>query len=258
MKIILIKKIGKNRYEILLENEKIKTYDTVMLKYQIALKKELSEELVEQIKEETEKAEIYEKVIQFLNKKLRSEKEVRDFLKKQEVEEVEELIERLKSQGFFHEDIYIEAYIHDRFSFTIDGPNKIREDLLKQNFPFEKVEKAIQKIDKKEVKNKLSKFIDKKMNLNHKYSEKYCKQKILEQAQLLGYSKELIESILEEYKLDHSVILEQEARKLYQRYSTKKSGKELIFFLKQKLYQKQYPMEDIYNILEKLSREYHI
>lgn len=257
MKIEHIKKVGKNKYEITLENEKIKTYDTVMLKYQIALKKELSDQMIEEIKEETKIAEIYDKTIVFLNKKLRSEKEVREFLKKQGVEQQEELIEKLRNQGFFHEGAYIEAYIHDRFSFSPDGPNKIKENLLKQDFDYEEVGKALAKIDEKEIRQKLSKLVNKKMSSNHKHSEKYCKQKVLESMQQLGYSKEMIESILSEYNVDHSEILEAEARKLYQKYMARKNEKELIFFLKQKLYQKQYPMDDINIVLEKIMEEYN-
>jgi len=257
MKIEHIKKVGKNKYEITLENEKIKTYDTVMLKYQVALKKELSDQMIEEIKEETKVAEIYDKTIVFLNKKLRSEKEVREFLKKQGVEEQEEVIEKLRSQCFFHESAYIEAYIHDRFSFFTDGPNKIKENLLKQDFDYKEVEKALAKIDEKEIRQKLSKLVNKKMSSNHKHSEKYCKQKVLESMQQLGYSKEMIESILSKYNVDHSEILEAEARKLYQKYMARKNEKELIFFLKQKLYQKQYPMDDINIVLEKIMEEYN-
>lgn len=255
MKIKHIKKTGKNKYEIELEAEKIKTYDTVMLKYQIALKKELSEELMKEIKEETKKAEVYNKVIVFLNRKLRSEKEVREFLKKQGVEEQEELIEGLRNQGLFHEDAYIEAYIHDRFSFSPDGPNKIKEELLKQGFSLIKVEEGLSRFEEKEVRQKLSKLVYKKMNSNHKYSEKYCKQKVLESMQQLGYSKEMIESLLAEFTVDHSEILEVEAKKLYQKYRMKKNEKELILFLKQKLYQKQYPIDDINIVLEKIMEE---
>lgn len=252
MKIEHIKKIGKNKYEIELENEKIRTYDTVMLKYQIALKKELSEQMIEEIKEETKTAEIYDKTITFLNKKLRSEKEVREFLKKQGIEETEYFIEKLRGQGFLNEDTYMEAYIHDRFSFSAEGPNKIKEDLLKQDFSLERVENGLAKISETEIREKLSKLINKKMNLNHRYSEKYCKQKVLDSMQQFGYAKEMIENILEKYNIDHSEILEQEARKLYEKYKTKKSGKELMFTLKQKLYQKQYPITDINSILEKI------
>lgn len=253
MKIEHIRKIGKNKYEIVLENEKIKTYDTVMLKYQIALKKELNDELLLKIKEETKKAEIYDKVIVFLNRKLRSEKETREYLKKEGIEE--EVIENLKSQGYFDQDTYIEAYIHDRFCFSSDGPNKIKEELLKQDFDREKVIIALENIEEQKVKEKLEKLIAKKINAYHKYSEKYGKQKILESMQQLGYKKELIESILENYHIDHSSILEEEARKLYQKYRFKKSGKELVLFLKQKLYQKQYPMEDINEVLDKIGKE---
>ncbi len=255
MKIEHIKKIGKNKYEIELESEKIKTYDTVMLKYQISLKKELSDHMIEEIKAETKTAEIYNKTIAFLNKKLRSEKEVKEYLRKEGVEEQDKLIEKLKSQGFFREDTYIEAYIHDRFSFSQDGPNKIREDLLRQNFCVEKVENGIAQIDENEVMQKLFKLINKKMNSNHKYSEKYCKQKVLEAMQQLGYSKCMIENILENFAIDHKDILEKEAIKLYQKYKMKKSGKELFMILKQKLYQKQYPMDEINEVLEKIVRE---
>lgn len=250
MKIEHIRKTGKNKYEILLENDKIKTYDTLMLKYQIALKKELSDELILKIKEETKKAEAYDKVMMFLNRKLRSEKETRTFLKKGGIEE--DMIEDLKKQGFFDDKKYIEAYIHDRFSFSPDGPHKIKEELLKQDFDYEKVALAIEKIEESKTKEKLEKLIAKKMNVYHKYSEKYCKQKILESMQQLGYQKEMIECILDNYHVDHSTILEAEARKLYQKYCSKKSGNELILLLKQKLYQKQYPMEDINDVIEKI------
>ena len=255
MKIMYIRKIGKNKYEILLEQEKFRTYDTVMLKYQIMLKKELSEELIKEIREETKKAEVYDKAIQFLNRKLRSEREVREFLKTQGIEQMEGIIDQLRSQGFLQEDTYIEAYIHDRFSFSPDGPNKLREDLLKQNFCLEKVENGIAKIEEKEIEKKLLRLIQKKINSNHKYSEMYCKQKVLEGMQQLGYSRYMIESILEKFELDHSDILEKEARKLYQKYKSKKEGKELFMILQQKLYQKKYPIEDINFVLKKIIGE---
>ena len=49
MKIIHIRKTGKNKYEIELSNKKIKTYDTIILKYQLLLKKDITEELLQTI-----------------------------------------------------------------------------------------------------------------------------------------------------------------------------------------------------------------
>lgn len=257
MKIINIKKIGKNKYEFELANKKIKTYDTIILKYQLLLKKEISEELLQTIEEETKIAEIYEKTLQFIGRKLRSKKEVIDFLKKQEIsiEEQTDIIDRLTEQGLFDEKAYIEAFIHDRMNFSSDGPNKIKEELLKNEFDLELILIELEKLDEKEMKEKLNKLIVKKLNANHKYSENYCKQKITEQMLLLGYPKEMIEEILDKENFNHESILENEARKLYEKYKNKKNGNELYLFLKQKLYQKRYPIEDINDILEKIKEE---
>lgn len=252
MKIKYIKKVGKNKYEILLEqNKKIKVYDTVMLKYQISLKKEISEELLEKINEENQKSEIYEKTLQFMNKKMRSEKEVRMYLKKANVDE-EEIIGRLHKQGLFDSNAYIEAYIHDRFAFSNDGPNKIKEELLKQDFDCEQVETYISSLEDSFVYEKLSKLIEKKMGSNRKHSEKYHKQKVLDLMIQLGYSKDMIEEIVSHFDFNDNEILENEARKLYQKYKDKKKGKELFLTVKQKLYQKQYSQEKINEVLDKI------
>lgn len=256
MKIEHIKKKGKNKYEILLENnQRINTYDTVILKYQIILKKELSEELLETIKEETKQAQVLEKTLQYMNRKRRSEKEVRAYLKEFDLDNEEEIINYLKGQGFFDVDSYIEAYIHDRFIFSNDGPNKIKKELLEQGFDESRVNDQIEQIDAFEIKQKLSKLIIKKMNTNHKYSEGYWKQKVLYHLVQLGYHKCLVEEILEGLSINHESILENDARKLFQRYQGKKPPLELRLFLKQKLYQKQYPIDDINQVLEKIYKE---
>lgn len=256
MKIEHIKKIGKNKYEIRLEqNKKVQTYDTVMLKYQIALKKELSEELLEKIEEETKASLAYEKVLQFMNRKLRSEKEVRVFLSKLHGNNDEEIIERLRNQGLFDSNAYIEAYIHDRLVFSNDGPNKIKGELLKQEFDGERVEQCVSLVEDSLVYEKLSKLIEKKMNSNHRYSEKCYKYKILESMLQLGYSKYMIEDILSNFKVSDNDILEKEAQKLYQKYKGKKTGKDLFLTVKQKLYQKQYSLEQINEALERITIE---
>lgn len=255
MKILDIKKIGKNKYEIKLEHETITTYDTIMLKYKITLKKELPEMLIDAIKEETKKAEILNHVIKFIGKKQRSEKEVRAYLQKKNVEEIDEIIELLQEQNLFHELSYIEAYIHDRFMLSNDGPFKIKADLLKEDFDEEKVNLAIEKISEEKVRQKLSKLIEKRINHNHKYSENYLKQKIENQMQQLGYSKEMIDELLEVYQINHLDTLKYEAQKLYAKYKNKKNDNELILYIKQKLFQKQYPIEEINQILEEITLE---
>lgn len=258
MKVRNIRKVGKNKYEIEIENyQKIKTFDTVMLKYQLLLKKEISDALLETIQEETKNAEIYEKTLQFVNRKLRSKKEVMIFLEKQKIQESlkKEILEKLEEQGFFQEQSYIDAYVHDRMSFSNDGPNKIREELFNQGFDHEKVEEAISFLSEEEIQEKLSKLIQKKMHSNHRYSEAYFKQKTLDQMIMLGYPKSMVQEQLEQFEMNHDDILKHEAEKLLSKYQNKKSGKELYYFVTQKLYQKRYPMDEIHQVIEEIIKE---
>lgn len=251
MKLIHIRKTGKNKYEIELENKKIKTYDTIMLKYQLLLKKDINEELLETIEKETRNAEKYEKVVALINRKLRSEKEITSFLKKQGIssEEQKEMIEKLKAIGLLNEQTYIEAYIHHRMNLSNDGPNKIKEDLLKENFDESLITTYLEKIEASEIYEKMRKLIEKKIKMNHKHSTEYLKQKITEEMIYLGYDKDLIEEILNHKEIDHTQILKQEIKKLYQKYQKKEN---CIFLIRQKLYQKQYSIEEINQALEEL------
>lgn len=258
MKLIRIKKVGNNKYVIELEgSQTIKTYDTVILKYQLLLKKEISEEILENIEKETKEAEYYQKTLQFMERKLRSKKEVEEFLIKQGVEDSVRttILEKLKEQGMFQEKPYIIAYVHDRMNFSNDGPNKIRNELLKQGFDIDAIEQELEQIDEQQIKEKALRLITKKVELNHRYSESYLKQKLLEQMSILGYSKSLIQEILENQEICHSDILKKEAYKMWDRFKNKKSKNELFLTVRQKLYQKGYPMNEIIEVLEQLKKE---
>ncbi|MCI8446403.1 MAG: hypothetical protein HFH31_02785, partial [Bacilli bacterium] len=130
-----------------------------------------------------------------------------------------------------------------------------KEELLKNEFELDLILAELERIDKNVVEEKLKKLISKKLNSNHKYSQNYLKQKITEQMTMLGFSKEMVNRQLEKEEVNHTDILEHEARKLYQKYKNKKSGNELYLFLKQKLYQKRYPLDEISLVLDNILSE---
>lgn len=159
------------------------------------------------------------------------------------------MIQKLKSIGLLNEKKYIEAYIHNRMQLSSDGPNKIKEDLLKENLDETLIDTYLEKIETSEIYEKLRKLIEKKIRLNHKYSTEHLKQKIREEMIHLGYDQNKIEDILSSIEIDHTEILKQEIKKLYQKYQKKEN---CIFLIKQKLYQKQYSIEEINQALEEL------
>ena len=81
MKIEKIQKLKNNKYKILLENKEIiTTYDDVILQNNLLFKNDVSSELLNKINNETLYYDCYNKVLKFIDKKLRSEKEIEEWV----------------------------------------------------------------------------------------------------------------------------------------------------------------------------------
>ena len=245
MKILGIKKQN-NKYKIKLEgNITLETYDDVIIKNNILYKKEIDENLKKTIEEENNYYDTYNEIVKLINKKLRSEKEIKDYMNKKQIKEQQKLIQELKKSNLINDTLYTKAFIHDRISFSNDGINKIKTELIKQGIEENIIENEIEKIDKEEQKRKLEKLITKKLNSNKKYSGKIIKQKITNYFITQGFNKEEINEILEKNTTNNNEIIKKEYNKLYNKYKNKYSEEQLKYTLKQKLYQKGFSIEDI-------------
>lgn len=250
MKILNIKKQG-SKYKIKLEDSSIiETYDEVIIKNNILYKKEITDELKEKITKENNYYKIYNDVIKYINKKIRSEKEIREYINKKEInnQEKEKIIEDLKQSKLINDSVYAKAYIHDKMCLSNFGINKIKNELIKEGIDENIIEEELNIIDNNELE-KLEKLITKKIKTNKKYSEKIMKQKITNEFIKLGYNKEDIENILEKEKIEDNTIIEKEYNKLYNKYKLKLDDEKLKYTIKQKLYQKGFDIEDINQII---------
>ena len=81
MKIKKYKKVGKNKYKVILENEEeLVLYEDIILKQELLLKREIED--IKQIEKENNQYELYDKVISLISKKIRCEKEIKKKKKK--------------------------------------------------------------------------------------------------------------------------------------------------------------------------------
>lgn len=250
MKIKKIKKLN-NKYLITLEdNIEIITYDEVILKNNILYKKEITEEQLNKIKEENEYYETYNNILKLIKTKLRSEYEIREYIKKNNINKKteENIIKKLKETKLINDEIYVRAYIHDKISFSNDGPNKIKKDLLNKQIKEETIENELQKPYNKKLQEKLEKLVLKKIKTNKKYSNNMIKQKIINYFMNLGYEKNDIINIIENNKITDDTIIKKEYNKLYNKLKNKYEEEELEKIIKQKLYQKGFSIDEINNI----------
>lgn len=250
MKIMKIQKKN-NKYKIILEdNNIIETYDEIIIKENILYKKEITEELKNKIEKENKYYEIYNNVLKYIKIKLRSEYEIREYIKKNEIDNIteEKIIKKLKDSKIIDDKTYAYAYIHDRIKFSNDGPFKIKKELIKNKIEENIIEEELYKLDKEEIYEKLEKQILKKLNTNTKYSNNMIKQKLINYFINQGYEKEMIIEIIEDNQKEDKNIIKKEHEKLYNKYKNKYNEYELNRIIKQKLYQKGFSIDEINNI----------
>jgi len=253
MLITKIEKLKNNKYKLTIDDEKIITFDNVILDNNLLYKKQIDEELYNKIIEDTNFYNIYNMVVKYILKRRRSEKEVSEYLRKYDLNSNKQdiLISKLKSINLIDDISFCKAYINDNIYLSKKGINKIKIELLNHNIPLSIIEEEISNIDKNLFDDKLNKLIIKKINTNNKYSNSYLKQKVLNEMINLGYEKDKIIKIIENNLNEDNKILEKEFEKLYIKLSKKYNNLELYKNITSKLLYKGFNIQDIKSLIEK-------
>lgn len=257
MKIIKLKKLSSGKYEIVLDDNKITTFDNVILKYNLLYKKELSNEELKKIVNDSNYYEIYNKTLKYATKKIRSEMEINKYLDKFDIKDSDKnkIVIKLKKLNFINDRAYTKAFISDKIHLSKYGIDKIKKLLKQEGIDNTIIEEEISKIDTSEVKLNLENKIKKKIENNNKYSNYELKNKILDYFINQGYKREDILFYLEKYKKEDNDILKKEFNKLYCKYKNKYDENTFLLKLKQKLYQKGFSNEQINNLIQEKTEE---
>lgn len=239
---------GKNgMYTItLVDHTKIKIHEDLILKYDLLLTKEIDSDMIDIIHKENQVYEIYDVALKYLNIKLRSRKELIDYLKKKgfDLSLIDEVINLLTKQGYLDDSIYTTSYIHDKMLMSNYGPNKIRHELESLGIDINIINDKISCFTEDIEEERIEKLINKQIKLNHNKGSIVLKKKIQAYLLNLGYSSILVNQILNGKKLVDEDIYKKEYEKLYNKLSKRYSGKELEYKLKQKMYQKGFNIND--------------
>lgn len=195
MEIKSYKKLHSNLYEVNIDEEKIKLYDDIIIKYNLLLNKEINEQTFNQMIAENESLMAYYRALKYLNIKLRSEKEIANYLHKLNISsnEVNNTIAKLKKDGYLNNDLYLNSYINDQINLSMHGPYKIKNNLLNLGFKEEQIDLYLTKIDDNIWEDKIKKLITKRKKLNKKGN---TKEKTYIYLFNLGYENRMIYSLL--------------------------------------------------------------
>lgn len=249
MKIEKISKTKSGKYILEFDNnEKIKTYDEVILNNNLLYKKEISSELLNEIEKDNIYYDVYNKVLKFISTKMRSEEEINKYLDKLEVLNKEKIICKLKDIKLINDNAFLKAYVYDKFNLTLNGPEKIKKELLEHNIDENLINEELNKYNNLLVE-RINKLINKKMKVNKK-STYLFKQKIVNDLIDLGYSKDMIVEELNKYNIDESNNIKKDYGVLYKKLSKKYKDNELKYQIKNKLFSKGYSIDNINEVIE--------
>ena len=251
MKIEKIKKIGK-KYKILLsDGSEIKTYDDVIIKYGLLYHKTIDNEILNKISNNNDYYEIYYKAVNYITKRLRSEKEINEYIDKNKVtdKDKKKIIKKLKENNLINDLNFTRAYIADKINLSNDGLDKIKNNLLMHNISSDIIDSELSKIDKNLIKNKLEKLINKKIKTS-KYTGYKLRFKIVNELINLGYNQSDILDIYDNISVDNTESIKKEYDKIYKKLSSKYQGKELETRIKAKLYNRGFSIDEISKVAE--------
>lgn len=228
-------KFKKTKNNMYLINNDFEVSEELILKYDILLMDEISDDLRRKLIEENSFYLGYNLAIKYLARKMRSIKEMEDYLISKESFN-EEIINQLIKEKYLDDEEFAKAFINDKINLSNDGPFKIRRELEEHLVNEEIIEKELDKFDKNIEILKIRKIIEKKNNSNRNKSSYIIKSKIFTDLMNLGYTKEYINLVIEEFDYENPHILEKQKEKIYNKLSKKYSGNELEFRVKNELY----------------------
>lgn len=240
MKINKFTKQKNGMYNITFENgTTLQAHEDIILKYELLIKKEVSEKEEKKILEENTTYEAYDLAIKYITKKMRSRKEIETYLKSKEIDEknISNVTELLQKNGYLNDKLYAESFINDKIILSSDGPLKIKKQLIENGISSNIVEEKIQIFDKELEEEKINKIISKMQKSNKNKSAYVLKNKIIDYLSNLGYERANILGCLSNFSFENdNDLVKKEYEKVYKKLSKKYQGKELEYKVKQKMY----------------------
>ena len=247
MKIEKYKKMSRGRYKITFDSGEFIIYEEVIINNNLLLLKEIDLKLLEKILMENNEYECYDLALSYIEIKLRTEKEIYDYLYKKGFsnELINSIIDKLKNNNLINENNYVESYVNDKINLSNWGPYKIKRSLMNLNIEEEIIDDYLNNIDSEIWKNKVKKFIDKRIKTLNNKSLYMIKNKLNMELYDLGYDKEIVNEYLAKVNVDDSETIKKEASRLYDKLSKKYTGNELKKQIKAHLYKKGFYNTDI-------------
>lgn len=202
MKIEKYKKIKEDLYRVLLDNgEIIDIYEDVILANNLLYKSEIEQNLLDKINIENNYQLAYNISVKYIMIRLRSINEIKVYLTKKGYgkDVIDKVIEKLIKNKLLDDEIFTKAYINDKLNFTNVGKYKLINELTTKMKVDNSVVYNVLESYEEVWNDRIDKLINKYLKSNKKYRGNTLKNKLYIYLVNLGYDKDKVISILNNY-----------------------------------------------------------
>ncbi len=186
----------KNRVNIYIDGEFYSgLYKDTVIKFHLYENKEITPSEIDRIKEFEDFADAKEKAINYISYRERSKKEIEDYLKNKEIEEViiQKILSDLEKADLVNNQKFASDWVKDRNKNNPKGNFALKMELKEKGINDSEIEKILQSVDEK--KNALKVF----EKAVRKYGKKKnAKEKISQYLQRRGFHIQTILEVLRE------------------------------------------------------------
>lgn len=167
MKITMIKPAVKTqgRFNIFVDTKYSFSLDEQqLLDLKVKRGQEISEQELENLKKESDFGKKYARSLELIMRRIRSEKEIRDYAwrKKWEAEETARVIEKLLSKGYVNDEKFATAWVRSRAALKHISKRKLILELRQKGIASEIIEQTFEQSEDYSEQQALAELVDKK------------------------------------------------------------------------------------------------
>lgn len=264
---ITTQKKNNQRYNIYLTHGEKDYYgfsvdEAILIEHHLRKGMTLSDAQLEQLKQKDNTYKSYTLAIHYLSYRMRTKKEMYDYLVQKDVEEevVPQIIDRLVAEGLVDDQQFAEAFVNTRINTSNKGPQLVKRELIEKGVATTLAEAAIEKYTYTVQYEKAMTWAEKRLRTSKRDSFQKQQQKIRGNLMQKGFTPDVTHDVLEDIKQEQGTDEEWEAlvfqgNKLLRRHMRKHSAYELQQKVKQGLYRQGFSFDKINQYIEEYVKE---
>lgn len=230
--------------------------EDVLVAFALSKGKEIDEDELKGIIFEDEIKTAFNLAVNFLSYRMRSEKEMQDYLRKKEIRSdvIDQVIERLKQQHYIDDIEFAKAFVESRKRMSSKGPAVIFQELHKKGVPESDIMKALEGFSFEEQVTTAARFAEKQAKRHRNKSTREMQQAIMQTLMGKGFDRDVIETAVHQITLEKDeddewqalVVQAEKAHRKYKKYEKPEYEQRM----KKHLYRKGFPFAMIERYLE--------